>query len=149
MRLVAAVSAGVFGACVVVTGAVLAQWSAPAPEAVTLAPAAKPPVVVSEHARPAPSAGVLTTTSVIGAPAVTPALAHVTPTLMAQAAQKAAPSPPLAQAQAAASVPSTAPSCPGNSNALGVTRVVEIDTMGGPGFGSSISRSTTSCAKAR
>ena len=27
------------------------------------------------------------------------------------------------------------PSCPGNPNALGVARVVEIDTSGGPGFG--------------
>ena len=98
-------------------------------------PGRNPPVVVSEQASPAPSAGVLTTTSVIGARAVTPALAHVTPTLMAQAAQKAAPSPLPAQAQAAAPVPSTAPSCPGNPNALGVTRVVEIDTTGGPGFG--------------
>ena len=26
-------------------------------------------------------------------------------------------------------------SCPGNPNALGVSRVVEIDTTGGPGFG--------------
>ena len=27
------------------------------------------------------------------------------------------------------------PSCPGNPNALGVSRIVEIDTTGGPGFG--------------
>ncbi|MFM9943116.1 MAG: polysaccharide deacetylase family protein [Hyphomicrobiaceae bacterium] len=31
--------------------------------------------------------------------------------------------------------PAQAQSCPGNANALGVTRVVEIDTTGGPGFG--------------
>jgi peptidoglycan-N-acetylglucosamine deacetylase len=30
----------------------------------------------------------------------------------------------------------TAAACPGNPNALGVSRVVEIDTTGGPGFGS-------------
>jgi peptidoglycan/xylan/chitin deacetylase (PgdA/CDA1 family) len=38
---------------------------------------------------------------------------------------------------AAAPPPATAPTsaCPGSPNALGVTRVVEIDTTGGPGFG--------------
>src|SRR5207237_1921871 len=36
-------------------------------------------------------------------------------------------------AQAAA--PAASSSCPGNPNALGVSRVVEIDTTGGPGFG--------------
>jgi peptidoglycan/xylan/chitin deacetylase (PgdA/CDA1 family) len=36
---------------------------------------------------------------------------------------------------AAASTPATASSCPGNPNALGVSRVVEIDTTGGPQFG--------------
>jgi peptidoglycan/xylan/chitin deacetylase (PgdA/CDA1 family) len=32
-------------------------------------------------------------------------------------------------------VAETAPDCPGNPSALGVARVVEIDTTGGPGFG--------------
>src|SRR5712672_816205 len=36
------------------------------------------------------------------------------------------PAPPAAAAPAA--------SCPGNPNALGVTRAVEVDTLGGPGF---------------
>jgi peptidoglycan/xylan/chitin deacetylase (PgdA/CDA1 family) len=39
----------------------------------------------------------------------------------------------MGAAPAAATAPST--SCPGNPNALGVSRVVEIDTTGGPGFG--------------
>src|SRR5712672_2235117 len=39
----------------------------------------------------------------------------------------ARPAPPAAAAPAA--------SCPGNPNALGVTRAVEVDTLGGPGFG--------------
>jgi peptidoglycan/xylan/chitin deacetylase (PgdA/CDA1 family) len=40
------------------------------------------------------------------------------------------------RAPAAAPPPSTsASSCPGNPDALGVSRVVEIDTTGGPGFG--------------
>jgi peptidoglycan/xylan/chitin deacetylase (PgdA/CDA1 family) len=44
----------------------------------------------------------------------------------AQAPARPAP-PPAAAAPAA--------SCPGNPNALGVTRAVEVDTLGGPGFG--------------
>src|SRR5262245_26178335 len=57
------------------------------------------------------------------------------PTVMAQAAPKGA-----APAPAAAPTPAPAPaaagaSCPGNPNALGVSRTVEIDTTGGPGFG--------------
>ena len=44
----------------------------------------------------------------------------------------------LAQTAPAPSAPAPAPAavnCPGNPNALGVSRVVEIDTTGGPGFG--------------
>lgn len=40
----------------------------------------------------------------------------------------------LAGAASAQSAPASAP-CPGNPNALGVARTVEIDTTGGPGFG--------------
>jgi peptidoglycan/xylan/chitin deacetylase (PgdA/CDA1 family) len=47
----------------------------------------------------------------------------------AQAPARPAP-PPAAAAPAPAAV-----SCPGNPNALGVARVVEVDTLGGPGFG--------------
>ncbi len=46
-----------------------------------------------------------------------------------QAAQEPAPTPAPAPAAAQAS------ECPGNPNPLGVSRVVEIDTTGGPGFG--------------
>jgi peptidoglycan/xylan/chitin deacetylase (PgdA/CDA1 family) len=56
-------------------------------------------------------------------PAPTPAAAAPAPQMVAQA--PAAP-PPAAAA---------APACPGNPNALGTTRTVEIDTTGGPGFG--------------
>jgi peptidoglycan/xylan/chitin deacetylase (PgdA/CDA1 family) len=61
---------------------------------------------------------------------------------LAKAAQDSLPK--VAQAQrlpaAAAPAPSApasaaASSCPGNPNALGVSRVVEVDTTGGPGFG--------------
>ena len=42
---------------------------------------------------------------------------------------------PAAVAQAAAPLPSAMPASCSNPNALGVSRVVEIDTTGGPGFG--------------
>jgi peptidoglycan/xylan/chitin deacetylase (PgdA/CDA1 family) len=69
------------------------------------------------------------------ASAETPQAAAPTPEptqapIMAQA-------PAAAPAPAAAAPPPPAPiaSCPGNPNALGVTRIVEVDTTGGPGFG--------------
>ena len=54
----------------------------------------------------------------------------------AQAPARPAP-PPAAAPGRAAPPPAAAPvvSCPGNPNALGVSRVVEVDTLGGPGFG--------------
>src|SRR5262249_59800242 len=42
---------------------------------------------------------------------------------------------PAAVAQAAPPLPSAMPASCSNPNALGVSRVVEIDTTGGPGFG--------------
>ena len=55
----------------------------------------------------------------------------------AQAPARPAP-PPAAAAPgrpAPAAAPAPAASCPGNPNALGIARVVEVDTLGGPGFG--------------
>ncbi len=52
----------------------------------------------------------------------------------AQAQKATVPAPPATQSQKAAS-PGTPPGCPGNPNALPMSRVVEIDTTGGPGFG--------------
>src|SRR5882672_2930671 len=46
-----------------------------------------------------------------------------------------APARPAAPAAAAPPSPTANASCPGNPNALGVGRVVEVDTTGGPGFG--------------
>jgi len=70
------------------------------------------------------------------------------PTQIAQAAAPQAPAPSAAPPAAAApppaapaaAAPAPAPaaqtvSCPGNPNALGVARTVQIDTTGGPGFG--------------
>jgi len=45
------------------------------------------------------------------------------------------PARPAAPAGAAPPAPTSTVSCPGNPNALGIGRVVEVDTTGGPGFG--------------
>jgi peptidoglycan/xylan/chitin deacetylase (PgdA/CDA1 family) len=58
------------------------------------------------------------------------------PAILAQAPAAAqAPAPAQAAPPPAAPAPAQV-SCPGNPNALGVARVVEVDTTGGPGFGS-------------
>ena len=138
MRLAATACAGVFGACVVVAGAVLAQKSlflssAPPPEVATPAPASAPPMVIKEMAEAPPAAATAAAVPAgASAPAAAPAPAAAGPMLIAQAAQKGSPSAPPAQA---GSAPSNIASCPGNPNALGVARIVEIDTTGGPGFG--------------
>jgi peptidoglycan/xylan/chitin deacetylase (PgdA/CDA1 family) len=78
-----------------------------------------------------PSAGDAAETSAFAAPSptVTAEIAPARPATPAAAPfPTAAPSPP-------AGAPPAASSCPGNPNALGVSRVVEIDTTGGPQFG--------------
>jgi peptidoglycan/xylan/chitin deacetylase (PgdA/CDA1 family) len=66
------------------------------------------------------------------------AVTLATPAAMAQAPKPAAPAAPLAAAPAPAPAPQPAaaakPVC-ANPDALGVGRIVEIDTTGGPGFG--------------
>ena len=69
--------------------------------------------------------GDLTTGTIASRPA--PANSQSVPPAPAVAA------PPAAPASVAAATPR--PACPGNPNALGISRVVEIDTTGGPGFG--------------
>ena len=67
--------------------------------------------------------------------------AEVSPTVAQRATPaEAAPvmaqaSPPAKAAPAPAKAAPAPASCPGNPNALGVARTVEIDTTGGPGFG--------------
>ena len=54
----------------------------------------------------------------------------------AAVAQQRPAAPPAAAAAPSAPAPkAAAATCPGNPNALGVSRTVEIDTTGGPGFG--------------
>jgi peptidoglycan/xylan/chitin deacetylase (PgdA/CDA1 family) len=57
----------------------------------------------------------------------TPAATATSPSNVAQASPPAPPAPPPAATAKA--------TCPGNPNALGITRTVEVDTTGGPGFG--------------
>jgi len=77
-----------------------------------------------------------------GTPSTTPTIITkntpaVPATQVAAQAPAAAPVPAAAPAPAPmpAVVPRIAPSCPGNPDAIGISRVVEIDTTGGPGFG--------------
>jgi peptidoglycan/xylan/chitin deacetylase (PgdA/CDA1 family) len=46
-----------------------------------------------------------------------------------------APARPAPPASTSPPPPAASASCPGNPNALGISRVVEVDTTGGPGFG--------------
>ncbi len=63
-----------------------------------------------------------------------PVVAAVSTAAPAQAPLAAA--VPESLGQFPATVARTGSSCPGNPDALGISRVVEIDTTGGPGFGS-------------
>jgi peptidoglycan-N-acetylglucosamine deacetylase len=76
-----------------------------------------------------------------------PAAAPEAPDVVAEPVQLAASTAPPAATQVPAAAPpavvtpskpvvaAAPPGCPGNPNGLGVSRVVEIDTTGGPGFG--------------
>jgi peptidoglycan/xylan/chitin deacetylase (PgdA/CDA1 family) len=86
----------------------------PTASAATTGQAAAPTAAPAPRAAAAPAPAPVTTM------APTPARASVTP------GPTAAATPPAA---------TPAQTCPGNPNALGVARVVEIDTTGGPGFG--------------
>jgi peptidoglycan/xylan/chitin deacetylase (PgdA/CDA1 family) len=119
MRLAAIASALAIVVCAAIFGAIFLQKasiSSPAP-ATAAAPEDKPaPVAVTTLETPPPA------TNAAGGGAA--------PTMVAEA-------PP---ASAAAPSPAPAPVAPivsncSNPNALGVSRVVEIDTTGGPGFG--------------
>jgi peptidoglycan/xylan/chitin deacetylase (PgdA/CDA1 family) len=150
--------------CVAVFGAVMSQRSA-GPVAVAppaTEPTVKGPVITTIDETSSPSPGVITTGKapdastkqvapiVAAAPAPAPAPAAAaapaaaTPSAPATLAQQApvaaaptqAPAPiPVQAAAPAPAAPVTTSSCPGNPNAIGLARTVEIDTTGGPGFG--------------
>ena len=98
------------------------------PEPVQVAAATPaPPVTMPAMQPPAPPAILAQAPTAAQAPA--PAQAPVF-------AQAPAPAPAPAAAPATAAPPAPAQAaCPGNPNALGVARIVEVDTTGGPGFG--------------
>src|SRR4029450_1211562 len=128
MRLIVAAFALIIIVCVAAFGAILSQkTSEPLGASLPAAPAEprRAVVTVTDDSN-APTAG---TTDPAGAGA---------PLVMAQAARPAAPAAaptPAATASPPVSPAPAATSCPGNPNALGVSRVVEIDTTGGPQFG--------------
>jgi peptidoglycan/xylan/chitin deacetylase (PgdA/CDA1 family) len=143
MRFAAAACALAIVVCVAVFGAVLAQ-RATAP-VVTMAPAvaatpvARPASTATTAAKPSPAQTVVATVPAQApAAAPAPAIAQPAATAMAQATPMSPPPPTVQAAPVAAPAPAPAPtpvSCPGHPDALGVSRVVEIDTTGGPGFG--------------
>src|SRR6516225_2855210 len=100
-------------------------------------PVALPIVRVAPNV-PAAAPSVSVTPSAPIAPSAPSVLAQNSPATGAgQVAPPAAAPPAQAVPTQTAATPAAAvaPSCPGNPNALGVSRVVEIDTTGGPGFG--------------
>ena len=134
----------VAGFCaLILVGGIVAYGMGQAPKA----PAPAPAVKVAETRKPpanpireigtdqvqVAAAGPITTPAA-EQPAAAPQPPAATPSpVMAQAPVPAAQAP---AAPAAAPAPAPAPvNCPGNPNALGVSRVVEVDTTGGPGFG--------------
>jgi peptidoglycan/xylan/chitin deacetylase (PgdA/CDA1 family) len=132
MRFAAAACALAIVVCVAVFGAVLAQ-RATAPVAAS-APAAAP----APATKPAATAGKPSPaqTVVAAVPASTPAVAPAPAPAVAQSAAPAMAQAPAATPAAPPPAPAPAPiNCPGHPDALGVSRVVEIDTTGGPGFG--------------
>ena len=118
MRLAAIASTLAIVLCVAVFGAIFLQKaSIPVPAA---APAPTAQATPTEGRAP----GSVVTVADSAAESAAPVAA---PTAVAQAAPAPAPQ--------AAPIPSAMPTSCSNPNALGVARVVEIDTTGGPGFG--------------
>jgi peptidoglycan/xylan/chitin deacetylase (PgdA/CDA1 family) len=136
MRLAAIASALAIIICVAVVGVILSQSTSiavPASAPKVVAPAARPPGPVVTEVPAAAAFNPADQAASAAAPAPNP------PTTMAQAAPRApapAPAPAAVPPPPPPHVAAPAPaSCPGNPNALGVARTVEIDTTGGPGFG--------------
>ena len=118
-------------------GQVATANPAPTPGQAPLSPGRLVPAAAAAHSDTPPEA----TTPGAAEPAATHPVVRETVTTEPAAAQALAQAPQvLAQAPArpaAGAAPSAraTTSCPGNPDALGVSRVVEVDTLGGPGFG--------------
>ena len=135
MRLAAMICALAIVMCVAVFGAILSQRSSESAGSASPSPTA--PADGSVRA-------VVTTVKEQNTPLVetTGLKSDATPnalTVLAPGSSAVVPVTvsPATSAPAQAAIPpaSATSSCPGNPNALGISRVVEIDTKGGPGFG--------------
>jgi peptidoglycan/xylan/chitin deacetylase (PgdA/CDA1 family) len=135
MRFIAMVCAVAIG-----VGLGIFFWGANSvPNSSTSVPKSAPAVALSSNPMrpaedrtvPSPNPAKLATASEVP-PNVSRLLAQSSPAVDAQPVASLAQPP----AQATAIRPEKgSPICPGNPNALGISRVVEIDTTGGPGFG--------------
>jgi peptidoglycan-N-acetylglucosamine deacetylase len=147
MRLIIACAIVVFS---VLAAVALTRMNALSPPSTVAASAPAPKLAAAP--KPTPPADPVSTVASIApvstaaaAVASTPAAPESTPTVpvgITVAAGPTTPAPAAAPAPAApapaAAPPAPAPqpvSCPGNPDALGVARTVQIDTTGGPGFG--------------
>jgi peptidoglycan/xylan/chitin deacetylase (PgdA/CDA1 family) len=115
MRLAAMASALAIVLCVAAFGAILLQKAS-----IPVPPPSPPQVTPTEGRAPGSVATVADSAGESAVPVAAPAA-------VAQASSAPAPQP--------APMPSVMPTSCSNPNALGVSRVVEIDTTGGPGFG--------------
>jgi len=113
MRLAAIASALAIVLCVAVFGAILLQ------KASVPVPAPAPPPATPTEGRSPGSVVTVAGTAAESAAAAPVAVAPASPTPVAQASP----------------MPAAMPTSCSNPNALGISRVVEIDTTGGPGFG--------------
>jgi peptidoglycan-N-acetylglucosamine deacetylase len=138
MRLAATASALAIVVGAATFGAILSQQTSMA------VPAPSPALAAAVETPATSTVGAATDGSSVAPSAVplasqapTPAAAPAAPFIVAQAspARGATPAPAAAPAPPPPQAASSGTSCPGNPNALGVSRVVEIDTTGGPGFG--------------
>src|ERR1700730_18461158 len=141
MRLAAMACAFVIIMCVAVFGAILSQRSSGVPiPSTSLAAAATEGssravvTTVEEERVTAPLAASATNSPAAPSATAPIVVSQNSPALAAPPGAQMTTAPP-AQASAAPPRAPAASSCPGNPNALGVSRVVEIDTTGGPGFG--------------
>jgi peptidoglycan/xylan/chitin deacetylase (PgdA/CDA1 family) len=132
MRLAAMVCALAIVMCVAVFGAILSQRSSDSAGSASPAPTAPADgsvraVVTTVDEQKAPLVETTGLRSDVTPNAPTVPSSAVVPVTVSAAIS--------APAQAAIPPASATSSCPGNPNALGISRVVEIDTTGGPGFG--------------
>jgi len=133
MRLAAAACALAVVVFLAIFGAVLAQKaSTPAPAVAAAAPAPAP-----APAKPAKPANVVTEVNpsgTVGAGAKPTTVAQATPAVTGTVAP-AAPVPSMMAPAPAPAAPRPVAAACANPNAIGLSRTVEIDTTGGPGFG--------------